>query len=158
MTDTSYQPAVYRKHGGNELVVADGGVIRIESGGAIKSPDGSELVALKRYQSIDVADLSAEATYYLTALYAGKITSIKSIVDAAVSTADITATFSINGTPVTDGVVTIATAASAAGDQDSATPSAANTVAVGDKISFVVTGGGAGGAPRGHFSIEITAQ
>lgn len=158
MTDASYQPKVYRAQGGDELVVTDGGVITIEAGGAIKSSDGSELLGTKRYQTIDVADLSAEASYYLTALYAGKITSIKSIIDGAVGTADITATFSINGVAVTDGVVTIATAASAAGDQDEAVPTAANSVAVGDKISFVVTGGGSGGSPRGHFAIEITAQ
>lgn len=35
MPDGSYQPKVYRKQGGDELVVASGGVITIESGGAI---------------------------------------------------------------------------------------------------------------------------
>jgi hypothetical protein len=33
----SYQPKVYRKQGGDELVVASGGQITVESGGAIKS-------------------------------------------------------------------------------------------------------------------------
>jgi hypothetical protein len=35
MADATYQPKVYRKHGGDELVVADGGKITIESGGII---------------------------------------------------------------------------------------------------------------------------
>lgn len=35
MSDTTYQPKVYRKHGGDELVVADGGQITIESGGRV---------------------------------------------------------------------------------------------------------------------------
>jgi len=35
MADTSYQPKVYRKQGGEELVVADGGQILVESGGKI---------------------------------------------------------------------------------------------------------------------------
>jgi len=158
MADATYQPLVYRKQGGDELVVASGGKITIEAGGKIASSDGSELLDTKRYQKKQVADLSAEATYYMTALHAGKITSIKSIIDGAVSTADVTATFSINGVAVTNGVVTIPTAASAAGNQATATPTAANTVAIGDKISFVVTGGGSGGSPRGEFVVEITGQ
>lgn len=35
MPDTSYQPLVYRKQGGDELVVASGGKITVESGGLI---------------------------------------------------------------------------------------------------------------------------
>lgn len=159
MTDTTYQPLVYKKRGGAELVVASGGVIRIESGGAVLSPDGSELIALKSYLRKQVADMSAEATYYMYATRAGKVTSIKSIIDSAILTADATATFSINGVAVTTGVVTLPTASSAAGDIATATPTAANTVAVGDKISFVVTGGGtAGTGPRADFTVEITAQ
>ena len=39
--DPSYQPAVYRKQGGDELVVASGGKITVESGGAIIFPNPS---------------------------------------------------------------------------------------------------------------------
>ena len=35
MADTTYQPKVYRKQGGDEIVVADGGKITVESGGEI---------------------------------------------------------------------------------------------------------------------------
>ena len=35
MADLTYQPKVYRKQGGDELVVADGGKITVESGGEI---------------------------------------------------------------------------------------------------------------------------
>lgn len=35
MADTTYQPKVYRKQGGDELVVASGGKITVESGGII---------------------------------------------------------------------------------------------------------------------------
>ncbi len=37
MADTTYQPKVYRKQGGNELVVANTGIINIETGGIIKA-------------------------------------------------------------------------------------------------------------------------
>lgn len=36
MADASYQPKVYRKQGGDELIVASGGIIDVESGGALK--------------------------------------------------------------------------------------------------------------------------
>ncbi len=43
MTDSSYQPKVYRRQGGNELVVANGGLIKVESGGQINvlAPNGA---------------------------------------------------------------------------------------------------------------------
>ena len=40
MADTTYQPKVYRKQGGEELVVADGGKILVESGGTIEVESG----------------------------------------------------------------------------------------------------------------------
>lgn len=159
MVDTTYGPLVYRKQGGREFVVASGGKITIEAGGSIASSDGSELIGTKTHLRKQVTDMSAEATYYIYATKAGKITKLTSIIDSAILTADATATFSINGVAVTTGVVTLVTAASAAGDIASATPTAANAVAVGDKISFVVTGGGsAGTGPRADFTVEITAQ
>lgn len=41
MADASYQPKVYKKQGGNELVVASGGKITVESGGEIEYQSGS---------------------------------------------------------------------------------------------------------------------
>jgi hypothetical protein len=43
MADETYQPGVYRKQGGNELVVASGGVITVESGGEIAIESGGTL-------------------------------------------------------------------------------------------------------------------
>ena len=40
MADTTYQPLVYRKQGGDELVVASGGLITHESGGLFRTSDG----------------------------------------------------------------------------------------------------------------------
>lgn len=150
----SYQPKVYRKQGGNELVVASGGKITVESGGEINDPSGVNL--LQEVLTLDIADGSADATYYLVCPHAGTIAKIWSVIDGAVSTADITITANIGATPVTNGVVTIATASSAAGDVDSATPTAANTVTAGQAINFVVAGGGAGGSPHIHLSVVIT--
>ena len=45
MADTTYQPKVYHKQGGDELVVASGGVLNIETGGIIKA-NGTQGAAL----------------------------------------------------------------------------------------------------------------
>ena len=105
---------------------------------------------------VNIADLSADATYYVVMPHAGNITQLYSVIDGAVSTADVTITPSISGTPITDGAITITQSGSAAGDVDSATPSAANTVTAGQAISLAVTGGGAGGSPRGTVTIILT--
>lgn len=108
------------------------------------------------FLTLDIADGSAEAVYYLLSPHAGTISKIWTVTDAAVATADITITAAIAATPVTDGVVTIATSGSAAGDIDSATPSAANTLTAGQAVNFTVTGGGAGGTPRIHLVMVVT--
>lgn len=43
MSDSSYQPKVYRKQGGDELVVASGGKITVESGGELELAAGATL-------------------------------------------------------------------------------------------------------------------
>jgi hypothetical protein len=170
MPDASYQPKVYRKQGGDEMVVASGGAITVEAGGsltvagvtvdqntlAVNGLTASSTELNESFLHLDIADGSAEATYYVVSPHAGDITKIYTVIDGVVSTADITITAKIGSTGVTNGVVTIATAASAAGDVDSATPTAANTVTAGQAINFTVTGGGAGGSPRIHLVAVIT--
>lgn len=106
--------------------------------------------------TMDIADGSADATYYMVVPHAGTISAIYSVIDGAVSTADITITSRIGSTAITDGAITIATASSAAGDVDSCTPSALNTVTAGQAINFVVAGGGGGGSPRVHLAVVLT--
>jgi len=144
---------ITRKQGAKELVFQSGDTLTFQSGSAATAPGGANM--LEHAIHLDIADASADTTYYLVAPFAGTISKIWTITDGAVGTADITVTASINGVAVTNGVVTIATAASAAGDVDSATPTAANTVAAGDKISLAVAGGGSGGSPRIHAAIVI---
>lgn len=157
------------EQGGDTLYVKSGGAIRVDAGGSLTvagvtvdentlAMDGvtASATELNQYTiGVDIADGSAEAAYYAVAPHAGDIKKLYSVIDGAVSTADITITASIGGVDVTDGVLTIATAASGAGDVDVATPSAANTVTAGQAIKLLVTGGGAGGSPRVHVDIVI---
>lgn len=105
---------------------------------------------------LDIADGSADTTYYLVAPHAGTVSAIYTVTDGAVGTADITVTAKIGSTAMTNGVVTIATAASAAGDVDVANPTAANTITAGAAMNFVVAGGGSGGSPRIHLVVVIS--
>jgi hypothetical protein len=86
---------------------------------------------------------------------AGTIDKAHSVIDGALTTGDATLTLKIGAVAVTDGVITVAQAGSAAGDVDSATPSAAKTVAVGDVISITV-GGTNDAAKLGHVTLVIT--
>lgn len=106
--------------------------------------------------TFDIADGSADTTYDLVIPFDGTISKIYTVTDGAVGTADITITPSIGGSGITNGVVTIATSGSAAGDVDSSTPSAANTVTAGQAVRFTVAGGGAGGSPRIHVTVVLT--
>lgn len=106
--------------------------------------------------SFFIADGSAEKTYYIRMPHAGTVSKIQTTIDDVVSTADITLTARIGVTAMTDGVVTIATSGSAAGETDEATPSANNAVSAGTVMNLVVTGGGAGGAPGIHVLIFVT--
>lgn len=132
-------------------LTADAGELNIMDGATVTTTELNQYAV-----TLDIADGSAEAVYYLLCPHAGDIAKIYTVTDDAVSTADITITAAIGATPVTNGVVTIATAASAAGDVDVATPTAANTVTAGQAVNFTVTGGGAGGAPRIHLVMLIT--
>lgn len=147
------------EQGGDRGFVKSGGEFDIESGGSLKiagTAVGATADELNQYAlTLDIADGSAEAVYYLVCPHAGNIVKIYSVIDGAVSTADITITAAIGATPVTNGVVTIATAASGAGDVDSATPTAARAVTAGQAINLTVTGGGAGGSPRIHVTVVI---
>jgi hypothetical protein len=170
MVDSTYSPKTYRKNNGDTFVVASGGALTVEAGGTLTvagvTVDETTLamtgltataVELNQYAvSLDIADASAEAVYYAVCPHAGDIAKIYTVTDGVVSTADITITAAIGAVAVTNGVVTIATAASAAGDVDVATPTAANTVTAGQAVNFTVTGGGAGGSPRVHLVMLVT--
>ena len=169
MADETYQPKTYRKDGGDELVVASGGKITVESGGSLKV-DGvtvdkdtlamTDLTATaaelnEQVLTMDIATGSESTNFYIVAPHAGDITKIYTVIDAAITDTDITVTASIGEAAVTGGAVTIATSESAPGDID-LSPSAANTITAGAAIKLVVAGGTTDGGDRVHIAIVIT--
>lgn len=97
---------------------------------------------------------------YVVSPVAGDITRLDSVLlGGAVTTNDAVVTGKIGaagaGVAITNGVITIAASGSAIGDKDTASPTAANTVAAGDLIYFTVSGT-PGGSRTANVSILIT--
>jgi hypothetical protein len=109
-----------------------------------------------------LADISTASSAYVAAPIAGTVSAIYSVLGGAISGANSAITTAINGSNITNGGWTVTYSGSAAGDRDSATPTAANTVAAGDAlrvttdgastdtatldVTFVITGTAAGTA------------
>lgn len=90
-------------------------------------------------RDIDLVSANAEVKRVVSPV-AGTIEKIYSTINGALTVGDATLTGKIGAAAITNGVVTITQAGSAAGDVDVATPTAARTVAVGDVISVTVGG------------------
>ncbi|MFH1796273.1 MAG: hypothetical protein ABIF45_17425 [Pseudomonadota bacterium] len=96
---------------------------------------------------VRIATLVGAGVTRTVASVKGRIARIRSVIDGVLTTGDATITAAINGVPVTNGVITITQAGSAAGDVDTAVPTALNEVNPGDVISFTVGGTNATATP-----------
>ena len=103
--------------------------------------------ALAAYQSgrrvfvpVRVATLVGANVYRQLSIHAGRVVKIWSVIEDVLTAGNATLTGKINGVAITTGVITITQAGSAAGDIDSAVPTAANVVAVGGELSLTVGG------------------
>ena len=109
------------------------------TGAAVWISDGPLKVLL---QAGKVATLGSGAEVYRwRAPFKGKIVSVSAILNGALASADGSVTFAIAGTGVTNGVITLTQAASAAGTKFTATPTALNTFNAGDTITATIGGG-----------------
>ena len=101
-----------------------------------------------------IVDISAAASSWTVSPYAGDIVAIYTVIDGTITDADAAITFEIGGVAVTGGAITIAFSGSVAGTTDSATPTAARTVAAGGSIE-IITDGGSTGATLCQVAIVI---
>lgn len=102
----------------------------------------ANLAANKVTLNLEVADLTSASAlvYRVVSPVAGTIKKIYSVIDDALADGDATLTGKIGAVAITNGVITITQAGSAAGDVDVATPTAANVVDIADVISLTVGG------------------
>ena len=106
------------------------------------------------YINVIMDDISTSGPAFVASPVAGTITRIQSVIDGAITGGDAVITTEINGAAVTGGSLTIANSGSAAGDVDVATPTAANTVAIGDAIE-IISDNGSTGTVKANFTITI---
>lgn len=92
------------------------------------------------FVTVEIEDISTAGQSYIPVPAGGKVIKIWSAINGAIATADATLTAKINGTAITGGAITVTQSGSAAGDVDSATPSAANDVQEGDALEIETDG------------------
>jgi len=145
---------------GEVMFVDDDGVwVGIGYRGLLANPSAvrATLGTNKIHMPIHVADLvGGDATVYrFTSPVAGVITKLTSILEGALTAGDASITGSIGGTNLTGGALTIAQSGSAAGDIDTATPTAANAVTAGQACALTV-GGANTASVSAMVMVEIT--
>jgi hypothetical protein len=117
----------------------------------------SNLAANRKTVTVTQADLIGSSVYrYVNnSGFAQTILSIASVISAALGVGDATITASINGVPVTSGVITITQVGSAAGDVDTATPSGANVIGLGQVLELTI-GGANAAASFADIAVELS--
>ena len=137
---------VWRKSTPSDLdfsTIANGQYVRVSSG----APAGVTLNnANLIYLSCHLANAANAEDAYVVSPLDGEITTIWSVIYDACD-ADTVITPSIGGVSITGGSITITAAGSAAGDVDSAVPSANNDVLAGQAIRFLSDGGATNALP-----------
>ncbi len=93
------------------------------------------------YLTTNIEDLSSAASYWVVVPVAGNITAAWSVIDGAIDNDDTTITLERSGVAMTDGVITITQAGSAAGDVDTCAPSANNDMTAALPLELVVAPG-----------------
>ena len=87
-----------------------------------------------------IADISTASSTFVPVPDGGKVIKIITALQGAIGTANAAITFEIGGTAVTGGAITVTQSGSAAGDVDTAEPTAANEVAEDGSIEMITDG------------------
>ena len=87
-----------------------------------------------------IADISKASSTFVPVPDGGKVIKIITALQGAIGTANAAITFEIGGTAITGGAITVTQSGSAAGDVDTAEPTAANEVAEDGSIEMITDG------------------
>jgi len=88
-----------------------------------------------------ITDISSAGSTFVPVPDGGRIIKIFTSIKNAITTADAALSFEIGGTAVTGGDITVTQSGSAAGDVDTAEPTAENSVNEGQAIEMITDGG-----------------
>ena len=131
------------------------GVSAAVNGQILKAASGVNSWAYQEYVlNFDIVNLVTDGSYFIPVPYACDIVSWQTCIDNAFDTADCALSLEIATVAVTDSSITITQSGSAAGDVDSATPTAALSVAAGGAIEIIVSGTNTT-ATRCHVAITV---
>jgi hypothetical protein len=100
-----------------------------------------------------MADVGTAGSAFCTAPFRGKIVKMGSVIYGALGTADAAISSKINGTAITGGTWTVTQSGSAAGDVDTAEPTAANNVNEDDVIEFITDGASSNTVPTMFWAV-----
>jgi len=87
-----------------------------------------------------IADISTASSTFVPVPDGGKVIKIITALQGAIGTANAAITFEIGGVAITGGAITVTQSGSAAGDIDTAEPTAANEVAEDGTIEMITDG------------------
>ena len=96
------------------------------------------------FLTAEIEDISTASSTFVAVPDGGKIIKIITALQGAISGANAGLSFEIGGTAVTGGGITVAHSGSAAGDVDSAVPTALNRVEEDGTIEILTDGGSTG--------------
>ena len=102
----------------------------------------------------EIADISTASSTFVPVPDSGKIIKIITSLQGAISGGNAAITFEIGGTAVTGRAITVAHSGSAAGDIDTAEPTAANDIQE-DQAIEMLTDGGSTGAKKLNVTFVI---
>lgn len=123
----------------------------------VYASDGSQSGAW-RYQdavlTVKMETIATAQSVWVVSPINGTIEVMRSVIDAALTTADEAITMEIGGIAVIGGGITITQSGSAAGDVDLNAPTSLNTVTAGQAIE-IISAGNSGGTVDAVFTILI---
>jgi hypothetical protein len=99
------------------------------------------------------ADISSASSAFAVAPCRGRIVSMGSVIYNAITGADSAVTSKIAGTAITGGSWTITQSGSAAGDVDTAVPTALHRVTEGQNIEFISDGASSTTCPAMFYAV-----
>ena len=98
------------------------------------------------FVTAEIEDVSTAYSTFVPVPDGGRVIKIISALQGAISGGNAAVSFEIGGTAITGGGITVAHSGSAAGDVDSAEPTAANRVEENGTIEMITDGGSTGTA------------
>lgn len=120
--------------------------------GALESEGGADLKT--KLVNVRMTDISSAGSVWVVPGFAGTIVKASSVIDGAITAGDAVLTLEIGGTPVTNGVITIANVGSAAGVVDQVSPTAANAFTATEAIE-IVTDAGSTDTASANLTLEL---